>query len=196
MKTRKILILLLLILLLSTGNINALNKYDKKIYPKINFKKYKNSSFKKYPKKKGTILVTPDKYKRILPIGHAAIVIDKNYVYEATSKGIIRGMNNWHYTKKRVFGLRVKKLSDKAHNKTVDSLRKHLGKKYNFNFLNTKRRDRFYCSHLIFSAFYDRYKINLDTKLFGLAGKKNGAIHPLELVLSKNTKIVYHYAKK
>ncbi|MDH6603515.1 uncharacterized protein YycO [Bacilli bacterium PM5-9] len=182
--------------LICINNIQAKTDYTKQIINKFNFKKIKKSSKKDYPTKKGTILVTPDNFKRILPVGHAAIIINKNYVYEATSKGVIRGANNWHLTKKRTFGLRVKNLGVKAHNNAVNYIAKQKNKKYNYNFFNTKTRKKFYCSHLVWSSFYDNFKINIDTKLFGLAGKKQGAIHPLELVLSNRTKTIFYYENK
>ncbi len=192
MKKIIILCLLLNITTYSKEEINALDAH-KKILKKFNFKKIKKFYIRGYKNKAGTILVTTDKFKNVLPIGHAAIVKDKKYVYEATSKGVIRGNNNWNKVKKRYFGLRVKSLNNAKHSKSLSYIKKQLSKKYNFNFLNTKTRKKFYCSHLIWAAFYDNYNINLDTKMFGLAGKKKAAIHPLELVLSKKTKTVFYH---
>ena len=183
--------------LLFTNTTQALTDYNKDIVKKFNFKNLKKSTKKQYPTTKGTILVTPDNFLKVLPIGHAAIVVNKDYVYEATSKGVVRGLNNWLLTKKRMFGLRVTGLSNTTHSKAVDLISKQLKKKYNWNFFNTKTRNTFYCSHLIWATFYDHFKVNLDTKFFGLAGKnKNAAIHPLELVLAKSTKTIFYYENK
>lgn len=175
------------------ANINQINAssnvYNRIINAYIKYKDYRNIDGA-YPTTKGSILVTPDKLKNILPLGHAAIVENKNYVYEATAKGVVRGLNNWNKTKKITFGLKVNNTTSQQLNEVMDYIKKQENKKYNFNFFNTKIRDKFYCSQLIFSAFYDVLDINLDTNLFGNAAKK-GAIHPLELVLSKNTKVVY-----
>lgn len=192
MKKLIILCILLSLTIYTNEEIKALDAHEK-ILKKFNFKKIKKFYLKGYKNKTGTILVTPDKFKNVLPIGHAAIVKDKKYVYEATAQGVIRGNNNWHKIKKRHFGLRVKSLNDTKHLKSLSYIKKQLYKKYNFNFLNTKTRKKFYCSHLIWAAFYDNYNINLDTKMFGLAGNKKAAIHPLELVLSKKTKTVFYH---
>lgn len=198
MKTIPLFFLLFTLCITNINDINALSNNDinKKINKKFNYKKMKPTKSQAYKNKPGTILVTPDKLKRILPFGHAAIVKDKKYVYEASAKGVIRGANNWNKTKKRYFGLRVKSLSDVKHKEALKYVSKQVSKKYNFNFLNTKTRKKFYCSHLVWSAFFDKYKINLDTKLFGQAGKKQGAIHPLELVLSNKTKTVLYHENK
>lgn len=171
------------------NQISASSVYNRIIDTYINYKDYRNIKGN-YPSAKGSILVTPDKMKNILPLGHTAIVDSKNYVYEATSKGVVRGLNNWNKSKKITFGLKVNNTSDSDIKKVMSYVKKQVNKKYNYNFMNTKTRKKFYCSHLIFSAFYDVLNINLDTNLFGNAAK-GGAIHPLELVLSKNTKVIY-----
>ena len=196
MKKTIMILFLLSLFMINTNNTKAIgniNFINMQINKKINYKKMKPFSIKSYKNMPGTILVTPDKFKKILPIGHAAIVKDKKYVYEATSKGVIRSKNNWDKTKKKYFGLRVKSLSNSKQKDILKYVEKQVYKKYNFNFFNTKTRSKFYCSHLIWAAYYDKYKINLDTKMFGLAGKQKGAIHPLELVLSSKTKtVIYH----
>ncbi|MEG0569348.1 MAG: YiiX/YebB-like N1pC/P60 family cysteine hydrolase [Erysipelotrichales bacterium] len=186
---KKIMIVFLCIIFMC-NNIDALSISNKSLFKRVRPKK--KTSIKYYPRTKGSILVTPDLFKNILPLGHAAIVYNAQFVYEATNKGVVRGLNNWNITKKRVFGLRVKNLSNNAHSKAANYAKRQAKKKYNFNYYNTRIRKKFYCSHLIFASFYDLFKVNLDTKLFGLAGKRNGAIHPLELVLSKKTKKVYY----
>ena len=106
MKKIIMLCLLLSITTLYQEDIKAENIYDKahkKILKKFNFKKMKSFQIKGYKNKAGTILVTPDKFKNILPIGHVAIVKDKKYVYEATSKGVVRGNTNWNKIKKKLF---------------------------------------------------------------------------------------------
>lgn len=192
---KKFILTFLLAFMLLGSNVNAAdyNKTIKKFISYTLFNKYKD---KAYPTKKGSILVTPDFMKSILPLGHSAIVYDKQYVYEATSKGVVRGYNNWAKVKKRVFGLEVKGLDNKQRAKSADYAKKQAKKPYNYNFFNTKTRDKFYCSQLVWAAYYDKYKINLDTFLFGNIVKKKGAIHPMELVLSKNTKVTYFNEKK
>ena len=50
-------------------------------------------------------------------------------------------------------------------------------------------RDKFYCSHLIRSAYLDLYGIDLNTGDFDVAGAK--VIHPMELVNGPKTSLVY-----
>lgn len=60
-----------------------------------------NKAYKKgsqYPVRKGVILVTPDKYKGLIPTGHAAIVYKVNKVVESLSKGV------YYYVEKNMDG--------------------------------------------------------------------------------------------
>lgn len=193
---KKIFIVFIIFGLFSFNTKAISNKESNKAIEKFKRKKKVNSPKEKYPIKAGTILVTTDAFKKVLPIGHSAVVVNKDYVYEATSKGVVRGKNNWLQTKKKMYAIRVNKLNDKQHKKIVDYSKKQLNKKYNYNFFNTKTRKKFYCSHLAWSAIYDTFNINTDTYLFNKAGTKNAAIHPIELVMSKNTKTVFYYANK
>lgn len=59
------------------------------------------------------------------------------------------------------------------------------GKPYNFNYLNVDTREKFYCSQLIWAAFKDNYGVDLNTSDFGRA------VHPMELVDSPNTYVMY-----
>lgn len=56
---------------------------------------------------------------------------------------------------------------------------------YNYNYFNVKTRAKFYCSHLVWASFKDKYKIDLNTSAFGRA------VHPLELVSTSKTRTVY-----
>lgn len=60
-----------------------------------------------YPSRRGVILVTPDKYKNLIPTGHAAIVWDKTYVIESLANGVVKGKNNWKEKKSRIYGVTV-----------------------------------------------------------------------------------------
>jgi uncharacterized protein YycO len=157
------------------------------------YKKYLN---RPYPTTKGYILVTPDAYKGIVPLGHSALVWDKNKVIEATTKGVVLGPNNWKLTKKKVFGLKVKNLSNANMSKAANYAYKFLKKPYNYTFNDTKTRTKLYCSQLIWAAYLDLFNINLDTSFLGQANKTNkGMIHPVELINSKNTETIYYHAK-
>ncbi len=141
----------------------------------------------KYPTRKGTILVTSDFYLGLIPTGHAAIVYNRNYVVEAVAKGVILGRNNWMNTRREVYGLTVKKTSSGQDAYAADWAYRQRGKKYNFNYFNTSTRNKFYCSQLVWAAFYDNFRINLDTWRFGKA------VHPMELVYSGYTSTIFYY---
>ena len=148
----------------------------------------------RYPTKPGTILVTPDYLFGLIPTGHAAIVLDSKRVVESNKVGVVYGANNWWKQKKYTIGLRVKNLSNLDHTKAAKQAEKHLKKVYNLNYLDYKTRKKFYCSQLVWSSFFDLFKINLDTKQYGLAMKdKVAAIHPLELAYSTLTDKVFMY---
>ncbi len=142
----------------------------------------------KYPTRAGVILVTPDKWK-LLPLGHAAIVYSKNYVIESVSQGVLKGRNNWNRTRKKVYGLKVKGTSRAQDKKAVQWCASQIGKKYNYDYFNINTRKKFYCSQLIYAAYKDLYGIDLNTKAFSIGGRN--PIHPMELVRSKKTKVIY-----
>lgn len=144
----------------------------------------------KYPTRKGTILVTADAYKGLIPTGHAAIVWSSSKVIESTAKGVVWGKNNWRQTKKTVYGLTVRGTTAKQDAAAADWCRKQIGKKYNYNYFNKSTRAKFYCSQLVWAAFKDLYKIDLDTSLF-----TKYAVHPMELVYSSKTSLIYKFIK-
>lgn len=193
---KKYLIILVFIIILQT-NISAFNtKKSNKTINKYKGIKRRNSARKNYPTQAGTIIITTDAFKNILPIGHAGLVINKDYIYEATSKGVVRGRNNWLLTKKKIYAANIKGINRYQKNLLLNYMRVNLNKKYNYNYFDTRTRKKFYCSHLIWAAAYDKLKINLDTLLFGKAGQRKGAIHPIELILSNKTKLIFYYANK
>lgn len=142
-----------------------------------------------YPTRKGVILVTADAYKNLIPTGHAAIIYSKTKVVESVASGVSWGKNNWKSTKKTVFGVGVKATSEKQDAKAADWCKKRIGKAYNYNYFNVNTREKFYCSQLVWAAYKDLYGVNMNTAVFG------SAIHPLELVSSAQTSLVYSYVK-
>lgn len=143
------------------------------------------SSTKSYPTRKGVILVTADAYKGLIPTGHAAIVYSPNRVVESLSRGVTIGNNNWYSSKKTCYGVTVRKSTGIQDKTAADWCYKQIGKPYNWNYLNTGTRDSFYCSQLVWASFLDNFNIDLNTSEF------LGAIHPMELVSTDKTIIVY-----
>ena len=142
-----------------------------------------------YPSRRGVILVTSDKYKNLIPTGHAAIVWDKNNVIESVSKGDVLGKNNWKATKSRIYGVTVKSTNTGQDRKAALWCKKQIHKKYNFNYYNVATRKRFYCSQLVWASYKDNFQIDLNTTSYGKA------VHPMELVNSNKTVILYTYSR-
>jgi len=142
-----------------------------------------------YPTRRGVILVTPDKYKNLIPTGHAAIVWSETQVVESLSDGVGMHSNDWKKRKSKIYGVTVASTNTGQDRTAAYWCKKQCGKKYNFNYLDTKTRKKFYCSHLVWASFLDSFKINLDTSAFG------DAVHPMELVNSSKTVTVYTYTR-
>lgn len=138
-----------------------------------------------YPTRKGVILVTADAYKGLIPTGHAGIIYNSSTVIEATSNGVVKGKNNWNTSKKTCYGVSVRSTTSEQDRQAADWCFNQLNKPYNYNFLDTATRKKFYCSQLVWASFKDKYGIDLNTSAFG------NAIHPLELVTSSKTTTIY-----
>lgn len=145
-----------------------------------------------FPTRPGIILVTSDAYKNLIPTGHAAIVYSKGYVIEALSNGVVKGKNNWRSNKKEFWGVTTSSTSAGQDATIVDMCYNEVKRKtpYNYNYLDIKTRKRFYCSHLIYAKYKDRYGIDLNTSAYTYS-----AIHPLELVNTSKTCTLYYYKK-
>lgn len=143
------------------------------------------------PTTKGKILVTSDAYKNLIPTGHAAMVYSASQVVESVKAGVKWGKNNWEKNKSAVYGLIVVNGSiNGSEAAATEYCRLRVNKySYNYNYLDVWTRSRFYCSQLVWAAYYDTYGINLNTATFG------EAIHPMELVNSPETILIYEYHK-
>lgn len=162
---------------------------EKPIYSDKNidgsFSKIQTYSSGTYPTRSGMILVTADKYKGLIPTGHAAIVWVTSTVVESLSDGVTTGPNDWNTSKKTCYGVTVRGTSTKEDDEASNWCYKQIGKPYNYNYLNVNTRSKFYCSQLVWAAFKDNYGINLNTDDFG------AAIHPMEIVNSPKAQLIY-----
>lgn len=138
-----------------------------------------------YPTRYGVILVTEDKFKGIIPTGHAAIIWTSTTVVESLSNGVTTGPNDWNTSKSTCYGITVKGTTTAQDNAASNWCYKQIGKPYNYNYLDKNTRTKFYCSQLVYAAFLDNYNINIDTSAFITA------VHPMELVDSANTYTIY-----
>lgn len=138
-----------------------------------------------YSKRAGVILYTPDKLYG-LPIGHAAMIYNQNYVYESNpNTGVKRGPNNWYSSKSQAYCLGVKGTSVAQDAAAAEYCKKKVNYPYNWEFYKAGKRDSFYCSHLVAAAYWDVNRVNLDTKEWSTA------IHPSELLSGPNTVLLY-----
>ena len=142
-----------------------------------------------YPTRKGDILVTDDAYKGVIKTGHSSIIYTSSTVVEANEPGVEIGPNNWNTSKNQAYAVTVKDTTSKQDVSAADYCYSQLGKPYNWNFYRMDYRDKFYCSQLIRSAYLDLYDIDLNTGDFDILTGK--AIHPMELVNTSKTKLIY-----
>ena len=143
------------------------------------------SAYGTYPTRKGVILVTPDKFKGIIPTGHAAIIYTSTTVVESLSGGVTTGPNDWNKTRSKCYGVTVSGTTTTQDSNAADWCYRQRGKSYNWNYLNVSTRSSFYCSQLVWAAFLDLYGIDLDTGSYGVA------VHPMELVNTSRTSKIY-----
>lgn len=143
------------------------------------------NSFGTYPTRKGVILVTPDKYKGIIPTGHAAIIYTSTRVVESLSGGVTTGPNDWNKTRSQCYGVTTSGTTTTQDSNAADYCYRQIGKPYNWNYYNVTTRSSFYCSHLVWAAYLDLYAINLNTDSYGVA------VHPMELVNTSRTYTIY-----
>lgn len=137
-----------------------------------------------YPTRKGVILVTKDTvHKAAGMVGHAAIVYSRTKIIESTIDGVKQGNNNWN-KKKSCWAGTVKKTTAKQDAAAASWCWKQAEKPYNYNFFNIKCRNKFYCSQLVYAAFLDKYRVNLNYK--------GGIVYPADLLRdTSKTAITY-----
>lgn len=143
------------------------------------------ASFGTYPTRKGVILVTSDKYKGLIPTGHAAIIYSSDTVVESIENGVTTGDSDWNQSKTECFGVTVYGTTTAEDSQAANWCYNQIGKPYNWNYPNRWTRDSFYCSQLVYASFLDNFGIDLDTAAW------LSAVHPMELVNSSNTYTIY-----
>ncbi|MGC3955705.1 MAG: YiiX/YebB-like N1pC/P60 family cysteine hydrolase [Propionicimonas sp.] len=158
------------------------------------------------PIRKGTILVTPDAFKNLIPTGHAAMVWSSSQVVESVAGGVVMGKNNWETSKKKAYGLTVKSTTVAQDAKAAEWAKDKVGKPYNLAYWNIDTRSKFYCSQLVWAAFKDNFQVDLNTSAYSYWGlerrcsstgicvtvpKKYNPIHPMELVDTDKTSVIW-----
>ncbi|WP_051272054.1 YiiX/YebB-like N1pC/P60 family cysteine hydrolase [Shimazuella kribbensis] len=121
--------------------------------------------------------------------GHTGVVSDvPGYVVESfgnksiEKNGVRHWVNDWKTRYKKVKALWVEgaTLNDYAYAASYN--REQIGKAYNYNFFNIKTTTRFYCSQLVWRAWYNR---GWDLNYGG------SAVWPVDLIKSPHT-IAYY----
>lgn len=140
-----------------------------------------------YPTRNGVILVTPDKFKGLIPTGHSGIIWDgaTGRIIESISSGVVIGNNDWNIKKSSCYGVTANGTTTSQDNNAANWCKTQVGLPYNYNYLNPWTRSRFYCSQLVYASFLDNYGINMDTWAY------LEAVHPMELVNTSKTYTIY-----
>lgn len=95
----------------------------------------------------------------------------------------------WVKNKKTVWQLGVKRTSVQQDWNAGWWAGNQKGKPYNTNFWNMKQTKSFYCSQLVWAAYYYTAGVDLDKTDNNIGSA--WAIHPGELVNNKETAIIY-----
>lgn len=141
-----------------------------------------------YPTRAGIFLTTSDSSTLGLPHGHNGIIWSTYTTVEAKSEnGVQRYSNDWTNRYADVLASSVNGTTSSQDNEASNWCYAKIDCGYNWNFLNTGTRDKFYCSQLIWAAFKDKYSINIDDD--------GGIIIPYDIALSKNVYSVWAWSK-
>lgn len=136
-----------------------------------------------YPRRAGVILVTTDGSFGSL-VGHAGIIWTSGTTIESFPKtGVGKHSNTWNYRYRKVWAVTTRQLNAHQENAVSNWCAAQVGKPYNWNFAITDARDRFYCSHLVYAGYLDKYNLNLNYGYW--------IVFPYDLVRTNNTYVIY-----
>lgn len=143
----------------------------------------------KYPRDIGTILVTKDNLAGFIPfVGHAGIVLNSQQVIQSASlDGVYYGPNDWDTSKITCYAAIPRETDRREFVKAANWAQNQINRKYNFNFLNWRnpKLKKFYCSQLVWAAYYNACGIDL-------APKKHIILLPMDLLSDDSvTDIIY-----
>lgn len=111
----------------------------------------------KYKTSKGDILYTPDaNVKGWLYVGHAAIVYNSEETVEAWSDGVKKMKNDWPAKWDNMAAMWVSGAEGSDYNSVGNYAYRQIGKPYNYVVYDYEREDQFYCSQLVWRAWYNR----------------------------------------
>lgn len=129
--------------------------------------------------KKGDIVTSFDS-----PTGHAALAISGTEIIESRPKsGVAIQPNNFNLIYNKVKGARVKDASRSEKNRAVSYARDQLGEPYNHNLLNKWKVNKWYCSQLVWRAYWEQ---GID-----LEWDNSDIITPGDLIQTDKTEVIY-----
>lgn len=175
----------------STNSKSKLNKVaNEMLYRPIeneSFMNYKSVSNRIGPNYQrgeiGNYLVTTDGWIGDIPLpGHAGIVSSTNLCIESFKEGVGWYYNDWDTRYDKVFEYRVN-YSGGQNVRAAAYAEKQVGDPYNYNFFNVWTESKFYCSQLVWRAWYEN-GADLD-------GLSNGVVAPVDLTHANNATIIY-----
>lgn len=143
-------------------------------------------SFGTYPTRPGVILVSSDFAILWDHVGHAGMVYSAGTTVESQINGVQYFENDWQTRYNNVEAATVTTTTADQDKQAVLWCASQIGKPYNFNYLNTSTRSKFYCSQLVWASFNDLFGINIDQKT-----SVPGMIVPVDLVNQSNVEVIY-----
>jgi len=147
--------------------------------------------------RKGVILVSRDPWNQssafTAALGHSGIVYSTSQIVESVASGVKYGDNNWESVRNKMTAVSVYSTTAAQDAAAADWARARIGKPYNYDFYNMNTRNSFYCSQLIWAAYYDQYGVDLNTSAYDvfMYGARLSAIAPTELISSPDTFTIY-----
>lgn len=121
--------------------------------------------------------------------GHAGIVsTNSRYTVESfgnktpDKNGVRRWDNDWANRYSMVRGLWVKGAKSDHYRKAAEYSVAQIGKPYNYNFFDVETTSAFYCSQLVWRAWYNAKGVDLND---------GGAVWPVDLIESPHTTVFY-----
>jgi len=132
----------------------------------------------------GNYLVTTDGWVGQIPLpGHAGMVYSSSLTIESFADGV-----NWHLYSHweddydKVFEYYVNAYGNQPVY-AVQYATQQIGDPYNYNFFNVLNEDKFYCSQLVWRAWYEAG--------YDLDGITNGVVAPVDLTEADDATIIY-----
>ncbi|HEM2750017.1 TPA: hypothetical protein U1344_000331 [Streptococcus suis] len=138
----------------------------------------------------GVIVVSDATSSGVITHGHAGIMGTGNrhsYIIESNPADGVQAKHKTWPKANQVWQLEVRNTTLAQDRAAAQWAANQIGKPYNFNFYDVWRRDRFYCSQLVWAAYRDTVGSKADISL----NDYGAAIHPFELRDHSNTAVIY-----